>query len=73
MACPYGVFGQGCTAKCNSTCNGCNDVNGLCDSGCHPGWKGDYCNGGNELSVIYLRYIYIKHTFFADACRYNSR
>lgn len=43
-SCRYGFFGKYCTKKCNSKCNGCNDVNGLCDSGCHPGWKGDYCD-----------------------------
>lgn len=42
-ACSYGNYGQNCSRKCNVTCTGCNKVNGLCDSGCYPGWKGDYC------------------------------
>lgn len=46
IACPYGLFGQNCTGKCNDTCTGCNNINGLCDRGCRPGWKGDYCDIG---------------------------
>lgn len=72
IACRYGFFGQYCTKKCNSKCNGCNDVNGLCEYGCHPGWKGDYCDEGNELHVMKFRYISLKHAFFAVACSYNS-
>lgn len=44
--CLHGYFGQDCAYKCNDTCKGCNNVNGLCDSGCNSGWKGDYCNQG---------------------------
>ncbi|XP_065922222.1 multiple epidermal growth factor-like domains protein 11 [Magallana gigas] len=44
FSCPYGFFGKDCTDKCNYTCTGCNDINGSCDSGCHPGWFGNYCN-----------------------------
>uniref|UniRef100_K1QMJ3 Multiple epidermal growth factor-like domains 10 n=1 Tax=Magallana gigas TaxID=29159 RepID=K1QMJ3_MAGGI len=49
-ACPYGFFGKDCTDKCNYTCTGCNDVNGSCDSGCHPGWFGNYCNKACAVS-----------------------
>lgn len=31
---------------CPETCKGCNNVNGSCDKGCHPGWRGDYCGIG---------------------------
>lgn len=46
-ACPRGLFGQDCTDKCRDTCMGCNHINGLCDYGCRPDWKGDYCHIGN--------------------------
>lgn len=33
---------------CPETCKGCNNVNGSCDKGCHPGWRGGrgYCGIG---------------------------
>lgn len=49
LVCPVGFFGQDCAFRCNNTCKGCNNTNGLCDSGCNPGWKGDYCNKGIYL------------------------
>lgn len=51
--CSYGFFGQNCANKCNSTCTGCNSVNGSCDSGCIPGWTGYYCNKIDDISGIY--------------------
>ena len=42
-ACTTGYFGDGCVNSCINTCTGCNNVHGLCDKGCHSGWKGDYC------------------------------
>ncbi|XP_078327391.1 uncharacterized protein LOC111112176 [Crassostrea virginica] len=44
IACPYGFFGQDCVNSCNNTCKGCNTVNGVCDTGCFPGWNGKYCH-----------------------------
>ena len=41
--CQHGSYGQGCAQKCYSNCNGCNNVNGSCDKGCKPGWKGENC------------------------------
>lgn len=46
LACSYGFFGQNCTEKCRDTCTGCNNENGVCDRGCHPGWRGNYCDRG---------------------------
>uniref|UniRef100_K1RQK3 Multiple epidermal growth factor-like domains 10 n=1 Tax=Magallana gigas TaxID=29159 RepID=K1RQK3_MAGGI len=43
-ACFRGFFGQECSQKCIDTCAGCNDINGLCEYGCIPGWKGYFCN-----------------------------
>lgn len=47
LACSVGYFGQNCTDKCNSSCKGCNHITGVCDSGCQPGWIGDFCEQGN--------------------------
>ena len=41
--CNDGFYGQDCSFKCTSTCASCNNVNGVCDSGCLPGWKGIDC------------------------------
>ena len=56
IACPHGYFGKDCVNTCNITCDGCNNVHGLCDSGCYPGWKGNYCGEG--------KYIYLIATFW---------
>lgn len=37
---------------------GCNNVNGLCDYGCSPGWKGHDCNigiGNNYIIVHFFK------------------
>lgn len=37
---------------------GCNNVNGLCDYGCSPGWKGHDCNigiGNNYIIVQFFK------------------
>lgn len=44
--CPHGFFANNCSEKCIDTCAGCNNINGLCESGCIPGWKGDLCSEG---------------------------
>lgn len=42
-ACLTGYYGENCLRKCVETCANCDNVNGLCDSDCHSGWKGNYC------------------------------
>lgn len=37
---------------CPETCKGCNNVNGSCDKGCHPGWRGDHCKIGRLTQCI---------------------
>lgn len=46
LVCEPVTFGQDCAYKCNTTCLGCNNENGLCETGCSPGWKGAYCHEG---------------------------
>lgn len=58
-ACFDGFFGQNCANECNSKCNGCNNVNGLCERGCDPGWRGDYCGIGQHIFHIQIKYLYL--------------
>lgn len=51
LGCEEGQFGQDCSLKCNTTCQGCNNVNGLCETGCITGWEGVYCHKG------FIRYL----------------
>lgn len=37
--CKDNYFGPNYNEMCNSTCKSCNKVTGICDIGCHPGWK----------------------------------
>lgn len=53
LGCSHGFFGQNCANKCNSTCTGCNSVNGSCYSGCIPGWTGHYCNDRDVIPGIH--------------------
>ena len=62
--CPYGFFGETCANSCNSKCTGCSNVNGSCLSGCHPGWKGDYCQES--------KYVPVKNSAFSIISRINS-
>ena len=50
LACSYGSYGQDCTQTCNDNCDGCNEVNGSCDRGCKPGWRGVNCQERNVLT-----------------------
>ena len=43
VACSSGSYGENCNKRCEINCRSCNGVNGLCDSGCKPGWKGIAC------------------------------
>jgi hypothetical protein len=62
-ACTFGTFGDDCRERCNITCKGCDTITGICDSGCHPGWKGSYCGEGNQKMLS---------SFFNSICtRYN--
>ncbi|XP_062610406.1 delta and Notch-like epidermal growth factor-related receptor [Saccostrea cucullata] len=43
-ACSVGLYGENCALNCNEHCIGCNRINGICDNGCIPGWKGEFCD-----------------------------
>lgn len=69
--CLVGYFGVGCVENCNIMCDGCNIVNGLCDSGCYLGWKGLNWEESNvfvwmkinwyekKMNIIGFLYIYL--------------
>ena len=62
IACPYGFFGPGCIHECYRTCRGCNTVDGACETGCFPGWKGAICDEGLSL-IFFFRVISGYHVF----------
>ena len=66
-ACPSGTFGFGCVNHCNNTCRGCNTVNGLCDAGCYPGWRGVYCHQSNQ----YKPFQYVIHVLLSVNIRWT--
>ena len=43
LACQSGRYGLSCAKACGQNCQGCNRFNGVCEFGCHPGWKGTFC------------------------------
>lgn len=52
LVCLYGFFGFNCFEICIEICDGCNNVNGICDYGCIFGWKGCICNECNGMYNI---------------------
>ena len=46
LDCASGTWGVNCINKCGQCRNGtvCDAVNGECQFGCNPGWKGNPCN-----------------------------
>lgn len=57
LGCPKLFWGDDCVKKCPDKCNGCNNINGLCEYGCVPGWNGHLCNEG-IIEVFCLRYLF---------------
>ena len=63
QACDPGYYGHGCMAMCSEHCAGndkaCNHINGTCDMGCIPGYRGDLCIQGdyvNNTSLLSVRH-----------------
>lgn len=48
VECSDGYFGPNCREACNETCKSCNKTSGVCEYGCKPGWKGDFCETSNN-------------------------
>lgn len=64
LDCLHGYYGYNCNNTCNSACKGCDAVNGLCNTGCMPGWRGDYCQEGKLRTQFNQSYTYWKQTNF---------
>lgn len=45
--CKENYFSFNCEEMCNGTCKGCNRFTGVCENGCHAGWRGKYCHEGD--------------------------
>lgn len=60
-------FGPNCIEMCNSTCKSCNKSTGICDNGCHPGWRGVFCEEGMFINmqtlIIMVFFIYFVFHF----------
>lgn len=46
LECDDNYYGPNCINMCNTACKSCNKSTGICDSGCHPGWRGVCCHEG---------------------------
>ena len=60
LACTKGSYGENCTLTCYDKCDGCNNVDGSCDKGCKPGWKGDNCQQ-RIMFKLYYNSIFIRN------------
>ena len=45
-ACDNGTFGLNCSETCGQCIDYCNIADGMCPTGCLPGWKGNMCMQG---------------------------
>lgn len=66
-------FGPNCIEMCNATCKSCNKSTGICDIGCHPGWRGLFCEDSmfiNMQTIIIkgffglIYFVYFRKMFF---------
>ena len=48
QACANGDYGQDCLLTCGNCAGGvaCNHIDGMCPSGCEPGWVVGTCSEG---------------------------
>lgn len=53
VECKANYFGPNCIEMCNSTCKSCNRTTGICDLGCHPGWKGLFCHESMVINMLF--------------------
>ena len=70
--CGTGYFGAQCANLCSEHCagidNSCNNVNGTCNMGCDPGYKGSLCTQGEfkrflvQISCILAGYYHKLYT-----------
>lgn len=51
IECDNGTFGRGCGHKCGECFNStqCNNIDGVCEFGCAPGFLGVLCKDGKKV------------------------
>lgn len=50
--CPSGWYGRNCSQQCGQHCiPSCDRFTGVCELGCKPGWKGQFCETSNFLLI----------------------
>lgn len=51
IECDNGTFGRGCGHKCGECFNStqCNNIDGVCEFGCAPGFLGVTCKDGKKV------------------------
>lgn len=54
IECDNGTFGQGCGHKCGECFNStqCNNIDGVCEFGCAPGFLGVLCKDGKKVMKL---------------------
>ncbi|XP_053400714.1 multiple epidermal growth factor-like domains protein 10 [Mercenaria mercenaria] len=59
--CNAGTFGDECTRTCSRQCKDsvCSKLNGVCNEGCIPGYKGRHCNTSCKTGT------------YGDSCKFN--
>lgn len=68
--CDQKHFGPNCIEMCNATCKSCNKSTGICDNGCHPGWRGLFCEDSMFINVqtiiiiVFFYFVYFRKTTF---------
>lgn len=76
LECRKGYYGPNCTLQCNSNCDGCDNVNGVCSRGCKPGWKGNNCGEGNvstkSILIVTLFHFFLKRKIISLKILFNS-
>ena len=50
--CMSGTYGENCSKRCSSHCDGqnksCDHINGWCNHGCMNGYQGNRCDTGKD-------------------------
>lgn len=65
LECEDDYFGQNCKDMCNTTCTSCNKTTGVCDNGCHPGWRGSFCEEGLLCYFPFIKVIIFFESIFS--------
>ena len=64
-ACAIGIYGQDCSFTCGNCAGGepCYHVDGICPSGCEPGWVIGLCSEGKSHVFIIIFNSFCKNEY----------